>query len=320
MKAIRINQFGAPEVMKLESINNPIPEKEQVLVQVKAAGVNPYETYMRAGKYDKKPALPYTPGSDCAGVVAETGPGVTSIKKGDRVYTAGSLTGTYAEYVLCSESQIHPLPDNISFAQGAGIGVPYGTAYYALFRLSHAAASETVLIHGGSGGVGIAGIQLARAAGLSVIATAGSDRGKELIANQGVKYVLDHTDTSRFERIMSITGNHGVDVILEMLANINLANDLKVLAVRGRAIIIGSRGSAEIDPRQLMTKEALVMGMILFNVSEPDLKIIHAGIVAGLANKTLNPVVGQEFPLSEAPLSHTRIMEPGSFGKIVLIP
>ena len=320
MNAIRIKEFGPPEVMKLEAISDLIPEKGQVLIRVKAVGVNPYETYIRAGRYDRKPQLPYTPGGDCAGIVESTGQEVSSCKKGDRIYTSGSVTGTYAEYTICEESHVHPLPDNVSYSQGAGIGVPYATAYRALFQLSHAVASETVLVHGGSGGVGIAGIQLARAAGLTVITTAGSEQGRKLVADQGASHVFDHHDPERFEKIMSVTKNRGVDIILEMLANINLAHDLSICAYHGRVVVIGSRGSVEIDPRRLMAKELSVMGMILFNVREPDLTSIHAGIFAGLSNKTLNPVVGKEFPLKDAPLAHIRIMEPGSFGKIVLIP
>src|SRR5437870_4811516 len=176
MKAIRVTDFGGPDVLKLQNVADPKPDSGQVLVRVKAAGVNPVDTYIRAGVYAKKPNLPYTPGTDAAGIVEAAGPNVKRFKPGDRVYTNGSITGVYAELALCEESRVHPLPSNISFAQGAALGVPYGTAYRALFQRGHAKPGEAVLVHGASGGVGIACVQFARAAGLTVIGTGGTEK------------------------------------------------------------------------------------------------------------------------------------------------
>src|SRR5208337_2514723 len=134
MKAIRVHEFGGPEVLKLEEVPDLQAGAGQVVLRVKAAGVNPYDTYMRAGTYAIKPPLPYTPGSDGAGVVEAAGDGVTKVKPGDRVYTARTISGCYAEYALAQEDQVHPLPEKISFAQGAGLWVPYGTAYHAIFH------------------------------------------------------------------------------------------------------------------------------------------------------------------------------------------
>src|SRR6202521_4529356 len=181
MKAIIVHEFGGPEVMKLEEILTPKPAARQVLVRIHAAAVNPYDTYMRAGTYAVKPPLPYTPGSDGAGVIAAVGDGVTKVKPGDRVYTAQTLTGAYAEYTLALEEQVHRLPENISFEQGAGLWVPYCTAYQALHHFAKARAGETVLVHGASGGVGTASLQIARAMGLTVLGTAGTDKGLELV-------------------------------------------------------------------------------------------------------------------------------------------
>src|SRR5262245_36950332 len=132
MKAIVVREFGGPDVLKLEEIPMPRAAAGQVLVRVKAAGVNPYDTYMRAGTYAIKPPLPYTPGSDAAGTIEAVGPGVSTFKPGDRVYSANTLSGAYAECTLALESQVHPLPDRVSFPQGAGVWVPYGTAYHGL--------------------------------------------------------------------------------------------------------------------------------------------------------------------------------------------
>jgi NADPH:quinone reductase len=319
MKAIQVHEFGGPEVLKLEEIATPRPAAGQVLVRIHAAGVNPYDTYMRNGTYAIKPPLPYTPGSDAAGTVEAVGEGVTKVKPGDRVYTAKTLTGAYAEYALTLESQVHPLPEKISFAQGAGVWVPYGTAYHALVHTADARAGETLLIHGASGGVGIAAVQIARNIGMTVFGTAGTPKGLDLAKREGAHQMFDHTQAGYADQILKATGGRGVDVILEMLANVNLGQDLKLLAPRGRAIVIGSRGDVTISPRDLMSRRASVRAFTLWAVTEAEEKEIHAGIFAGLANGTLRPVVGKEIPLAEAARAHKEILEPGAAGKIVLV-
>jgi NADPH2:quinone reductase len=318
MKAVRVHEFGGPEVLKLEDVPDLRPGAGQVLIQVKAAGVNPYDTYMRQGTYAIKPPLPYTPGSDAAGTVKSVGEGVKAFAAGDRVYVGGTITGAYAEQTLAEAWQVHPLPPAVSFPQGAGVNVPYATAFRALFQLAHAQAAETVLVHGASGGVGIAGVQLARAAGLTVIGTAGTERGRELVAVQGAHHVLDHRAPSYLDELMKLTDGRGADVVLEMLANVNLAKDLSVLAQRGRIVVIGNRGNIEINPRDIMRREAAVMGMMLWLAGRQELASIHAALVAGLENGSLRPVVGKELPLSEAARAHRAVMEPGAYGKMVL--
>ncbi len=319
MKAIRVHEFGPPEVLRLEEVPEPQPGPGQVLVQVQAIGVNPYETYMRAGAY-AAPPLPYTPGHDAAGVVAAVGAGVKTVAPGDRVYTSQTLTGAYAEMTLCPESEVHPLPEQVSFAQGAGVNVPYAAAYRALFQRARAMAGEVLLVHGASGGVGIAAVQLARAAGLTVIGTAGTDEGRRLAAEQGAHYVLDHSREGYLQEALKITENRGVDVVVELLANVNLGKDLEILASGGRIAVIGSRGTVTIDPRYTMMKEATIVGMTVWGATEKEVKAIHAAVGAGLANGTLRPVVGRELPLAEAVTAHHDIMEKKAYGKIVLIP
>ncbi len=320
MKAIRIHHFGGPEVMGLEEVADLQPGPDQVVVQVKAIGVNPVDTYIRSGTYAMKPGLPYTPGSDAAGIVKAIGKGITLVRTGDRVYIAGTLSGAYAQQALCQESQVHPLVQQVSFSQGAAIGTPYATAYRALFFRAQAKPSEVVLVHGASGGVGIAAVQLARAAGMRVIGTAGTQKGRDLVIQQGAHYVLDHQEAGYLDEVPALTGGRGVDVILEMLANVNLGRDLKILALRGRVVVVGNRGTVEIDPRDTMGRDAAILGMALFNASEAERASIHAALVAGLENGTLHPVVGQELPLTNASQAHEIVMKPGAYGKIVLIP
>jgi NADPH2:quinone reductase len=320
MKAIQVHEFGGPEVLKLEEIPMPQPAAGQVLVRVHAAGVNPYDTYMRSGTYAIKPPLPYTPGSDAAGTVEAVGSGVAKVKGGDRVYVAKTVTGAYAEYTIALESQVHRLPEKVSFTQGAGVWVPYGTAYHALYHSAQAHASETVLIHGASGGVGIAGVQIARASGLTVFGTASSQKGLDLVMREGAHQVFNHSKPGYLDEIMKATAGRGVDIVLEMLANVNLANDMKLLATNGRVIVIGNRGEITVNPRDLMSRRASVRGFTLWALTPVEEVDVHAGLIAGLENGTLRPVVGKEMPLAEAPRAHVEILQPGAAGKIVLIP
>src|SRR5580704_16852601 len=320
MKAILVHEFGGPEVLKLEEVPTPKPAAGQVLVRIHGVGVNPYDTYMRAGTYAIKPPLPYTPGSDAAGVIEAVGDGVKKVKPGDRVYTARTLTGAYAEYALALEEQVHSLPEKISFGQGAGVWVPYGTAYHGLHHSAEARASETVLVHGASGGVGSAAVQIARAMGLTVFGTAGTQKGLDLAKREGAHQVFDHSKAGYQEEILRATGGRGVDIVLEMLANVNLAADLKLLATNGRVIIIGNRGEITINPRDLMLRRASARGFTLWGITPAEENQIHAGLVAGLQNGTLRPVVGKEMPLAEAARAHKEILEPGAAGKIVLVP
>jgi NADPH2:quinone reductase len=319
MKAIRVHEFGGPEVLKFEEVATPKPLGGEVLVHIHAAGVNPYDTYMRAGTYALKPTLPYTPGSDGAGTVEAVGEGVKKVRRGDRVYTGRTLSGAYAEYALALEEQVHPLPANIAFKQGAGIWVPYGTAYHALHHSANAHASETVLVHGASGGVGIAALQIARAVGLKVLGTAGTPRGLELARREGAHQVFDHRKPGYQEEILQTTGNRGVDIILEMLANVNLSHDTRLLANNGRVIVIGSRGEVTINPRELMGRRASIRAFTLWGITPEEEADIHAGLFAGLENGALRPIVGKELPLAEVARAHKEILEPGSAGKIVLV-
>jgi NADPH:quinone reductase len=318
MKAIVAREFGPPEVMKLEDVPDPTPGPGQVLIGVKSVGVNPVDTYIRAGLYARKPNLPFIPGQDLGGVVEAVGAGVSRFTKGGRVY-AYAVQGACAERAVCDEASVVPLPDALSYQQGAAMGVPYATAWRALFMKALARPGETVLVHGASGGVGIGAVQMARAYGMRVIGTAGTDDGLKLVREQGAHEVLNHREPDYLQKLMPLTGGRGVDVVLEMLANVNLDHDLDIIAPRGRIVVIGNRGRVEIDPRKTMGKDAIVAGMLLFNTPPEELREIHAGLAAGLESGTLKPVIGKQFPLADAPKAHTAVMEPGALGKIVIV-
>jgi NADPH2:quinone reductase len=324
MKAILAREFGGPDVLKLEDVPDPAAGRGQVRVRIHAVGVNPYDTYMRAGGYAIKPDLPYTPGADAAGVIDQVGEGVSPWKAGDRVYVSGTAAGkahgAYAQYAVCAPEQVHRLPDRISFTQGAGLFVPYVTAWRALFGRANTRAGDVVLIHGASGGVGVAATQLAVACGAAVIGTAGTGEGLATVRAQGAQHAVNHRTAGYLDEITKLAGGRGPDVILEMLANVNLDHDLTVIAPGGRIVVIGNRGRVEIDARKIMTKDVSVFGLALWGIPQDEVRRAHQAIIAGLESGALNPVVGMELPLKDAALAHTRVMEPGARGKIVLLP
>lgn len=320
MKAVRVHELGPPSVMRVEEVPDPQVGVNQVLVRVRAIGVNPVDTYVRAGTHEHKPALPYTPGSDAAGEVDAVGQGVQRCTPGDRVYVGGRSLGTYAEAVVCDERHVHTLSAHLTFSQGAALHIPYVTAYRALFQVARAQPGETVLVHGATGGVGLAAVQIARMYGLRIVATGGTPKGRELVRAQGAHEVLDHRAPNYLNAVAACTGGRGPDVILEMLANVNLARDLEILAPRGRIVVVGARGPAEINPRVAMARDGAILGMSVWNASPDELSRVHAALDAGIDGGALRPVVGRELPLADAPKAHELVMAPGAYGKIVLIP
>jgi NADPH2:quinone reductase len=324
MRAIRVHRFGGPEELHLEERPDPVPGQGQVLIRCHAAGVNPVDTYIRSGRYGRLPELPYIPGWDGAGVVEAVGGGVTRFQIGDRVYfsgtTSGRSTGAYASLVCAFEHQVHPLPQRLSFSQGAAIGVPYGSAHRALFARGGARPGETVLVHGASGGVGTAAVQLARAHGCRVIGTAGSEGGMEVVREAGADHVFRHGTAELVIQVRDVTGGQGPTLILEMLANENLERDLEMIALQGRIVVVGSRGRIEIDPRQTMARESAVLGMMLWHATDPELEAMHQAMAPLFASGALTPVVGLELPLEEAARAHEAVLAPGHRGKIVLLP
>lgn len=310
MKAIVVHQFGGPEVLQLEEVPDPQPGPGQVLVRLRAAGVNPVETYIRSGGYARLPTLPYIPGSDGAGeVVADAG----DFHAGDRVYVAGAPT--YAELVAAPVAAVWPLPERSDFAQGAAIGVPYGTAYYAVHQSAQTRPGDWVLVHGASGAVGTAAVQIAAAHGARVVGTAGTPAGTDLVLEQGAETVVGHAD---LQQAVAATGGHGFDVIVEMLANVNLGKDLPALAPGGRVIVVGSRGTVEINPRDLMSRGASVRGFIRGAGGPAEDRRVHLALGAGLRNGTLTPIVVRRFPLADAAAAQATVLGAGALGKIVL--
>lgn len=321
MRAIRVFEFGGPEVLTLCSdVAVPVPKDNQVLIKVQACGVNPVETYIRTGTYSRKPSLPYTPGTDVSGVIEAVGNNVSTFKKGDRVFTTGTLTGGYAEYALAAGHTVYTLPDKVDFKQGAAIGIPYFTAYRALIHSARVKAGESVLVHGASGGVGLATCQIARAHGLKVLGTAGTEEGQNIVLRNGAHQAFNHREVNYIDKIKKYVGEKGIDVIIEMLANVNLSKDLSLLSSGGRVIIVGSRGPVEITPRETMVKESSIIGVSLYSSTKEEFQQYAAALQAGMEIGWLRPVIGSEYPLEKAAQAHENIIHgSGATGKMILL-
>ncbi|MCX4025239.1 NADPH:quinone reductase [Endozoicomonas sp. SM1973] len=319
MKAIQVSQHGDIDVLQLVEKELPTPGPEELVINLYAAGVNPVDTYIRAGVNNYTANFPYTPGKDGAGIVAAVGEAVSWFKPGDRVFCTNTGMGCYADTTICSQDHAYPLPDNLSFAQGACLGIPYGTAWLAIHQRAGAITGETILIHGASGGVGLAAIELGNAHGLTVIGTASTEPGTQAAYQQGADQVFNHYDQSHWQAIKEYTDNQGVDIILEMLANVNLGQDLPLLSKKGRVIIIGSRGEVSINPRDLMARNADIRGLALANASLDERQAMYNNIVELAKDGKINPVVHHSFSLEQAGQAHQQVLEKGAAGNIVLI-
>jgi len=319
MKAIRVHQFGDPDVMVYEDVSCPDPVNSQIRIKVEAVGVNPVDTYIRAGTYPALPALPYTPGKDVAGVIDAVGDGVGGFSVGDRVYTSGTLTGAYAQFVICSASQVFRLPAGVSFEAGAAVGVPGATAWRGLFIRGKGLPGEKVLVHGASGSVGSAAVQLAKGAGMKVYGTASTIAGLAGLEKYGIDGLYNHREPEYTKQMLDDNPG-GFDLILEMLANKNLETDLSLLSRSGRVVVIGSRGRIEIDPRSTMGKELDIRGLALFNCTDKEMKMTQAALYAALDKGIYVPPVSSQLPLEKAAQAHKMVMESGNCGKIILKP
>ena len=321
MRAVQVSAWGGPEQLVVqEGLPIPSPGPDQVLVKVMAAGVNPVETYIRQGTYATLPPLPWTPGNDGAGIVESVGNSSSGrLQVGQRVWLAGSISGTYAEYCLAKESQVQPLPETVSFLQGATLFGSYRTAHKALFGRIQTAPGSKVLIHGGSGAVGTAAIQLAKGRGCEVAGTAGTQAGMKIIESLGATS-FNHRTQSYVEDIVQKFGKP--DVIIEMLANVNLNADMDMLNRHGSIVIVGNRGSIDnVNMRKLMMSEGRIVGSLGGTPAENEAAILD--INEGLTNGTVVPVVGPVFQFDRSEnvaASHVEVIEHphGSGGKVLL--
>lgn len=321
MNAVRFHEHGGPEVLSVEETDRPNCGHGEVLIEVKAAGVNPVDTYYRAGAYDPV-QLPFTPGVDIAGLVTAVGPGVSDFTEGDRVFGTGignaNHQGAYADFAVAPESRIAHLPEGVEFIQAGAAGVVSFTAWRALIQHANLRATETCLIHGGNGGVGHAAVQIAAAAGAHVLTTADPqyhDRLKTLGADAVVDYRRDD-----LAEVITDLSDGGVDVILDHRLDEYLQFDADVAAIGCRVVGIG-----ESDPEVRLTDDGVARSkdvsyqfMSMFNA--PNFKEPLTAIASLLADGDLTIATAQTFELAEAAAAQRSVMEESFFGKIVIVP
>ncbi|MEK3973775.1 NADPH:quinone reductase [Psychrobacillus sp. FSL K6-1267] len=324
MKAIQVTNFGGPEKLAYTDVEDVVVGKKDVCIRLYAAGVNSSDTYTLTGTYAFcVPQLPYTPGLDGAGVVEAIGEEVTNIRVGDRVFIASLLrsnsTGTFAQKMVCDETLVHLLPDHVSFEQGAALGVPALTAYRALFQRACMRPGQTIFIHGASGGVGLQAVQMAKSHGAKVIGTASKPKGKKMVKQAGADIVIDHVTEATIEDVLALTDGNGPDVIIEFLANINLETDLKLIAPFGKIVIIGNRGSIEINPRLAMQKECDILATALWNAPKDEYEQSIHGVIGMLNSGALRPIIGTTLPLQQASQAFDQLSKGIGNGKLVLI-
>uniref|UniRef100_A0A8R1DGJ8 PKS_ER domain-containing protein n=1 Tax=Caenorhabditis japonica TaxID=281687 RepID=A0A8R1DGJ8_CAEJA len=314
MRAAVVRSFGGPEAIELLTTARPSIKSDEVLVRNHAAGVNPVDTYIRAGQYAKLPPLPYSPGKDGAGVVEQIGDNVKHVKIGDRVWYGSELNSS-AQFTAVKNA--FPLPDGVSFSEGASLGVPYLTAYRALFHLAGAKAGDVILVHGASGGVGSALMQLAAWKNIEAVGTAGSEQGIEFVRSLGAKKVYDHTKTGYVDEIKHDYAT-GFNYIFEMSAHLNLNTDMGLLAPRGKIAVIGNRAETVINARQLMATEGSVFGVALGLSTNSQLIEFGNSIVSFLRETTFRPIVNKEYPLEDVGRAHKDIMSSKARGNLVI--
>ncbi|WP_394180672.1 NADPH:quinone reductase [Marinomonas posidonica] len=316
MKAMQIQEYGPASALALTEAPQPTPAADQILVKVGAAGVNPVDTYIRSGTNNYTASFPHTPGSDGAGTISAIGSDVTEFTVGQRVYFSRNLSGSSAEYCVCATTHTYPLADALSFEEGACVGIPYTTAHRALFGRANAKTGDKVLVHGATGAVGIATVQLALAAGMDVVASAGTEDGAKLLREQGVETVIMHNQGDHLAPFQSLPT--GFDVIIEMLANHNLDQDLKALTFGGRVAVVGNRGTVEINPRDLMARDAAVFGVALANVKPAELALIAKALKPLFEKGMLKPVIRRTYELTELAQAHDDVLKSGALGNLVI--
>jgi putative PIG3 family NAD(P)H quinone oxidoreductase len=323
VKAIVVDSPGDPEVMHLAEVPDPTPGPGEVLVRARATAVNRADTLQRRGFYPPPPGASEIIGMEVAGEVAALGEGVEGWRPGDRVM-ALIAGGGYAELVVVPAGQLMPIPAGLSWTDAAAIPEVFLTAHDNLFTRGRLAAGETVLIHGGAGGVGTAAIQLAKRAGARVLVTAGSAHKLERCRELGTDAGINHREEDFPARVRELTGGHGADLVLDVMGASYLARNLDALAVEGRLVIIGLQGgaTAEIDLNQMLRRRLTVIATTLRGRPlEQKAEIVGRFVeeaLPGFDDGALRPVVDRVLPLAEAAAAH-RAMEAGeNVGKIVL--
>lgn len=324
MKLIQFEKYGGPEVLRYIEETRPEPADNEVLVEVKAIGVNYADTARREGKYVVPTPLPYVPGSEVAGIIAGVGNNVTKFKVGMRV-SALIESGAYAEFVAVDENMLIPVPDAVEFEQAVALPLQGLSAYHILTTMGRLEEGETVLIHAAAGGVGAIAVQLAKLFGAGkIIATASSDEKLEHAKAMGATHLVDYTKDNWVEEVKGITEGKGVDLALEMVGGEVFNQTLKCLAPFGRLVIFGAASGeqAQMHPGQLMRKNQSVIGFFLPQIMrKPELfQKSFEELLGYMASGKLKLTIGGSYPLADAAEVHKLLQSRKTIGKLVLNP
>src|SRR4051794_37786478 len=318
MRAWRVHSLGNPaEVMSLDEVDQPTPADGQVLVQVRAAGLNFPDVLMAMGQYQERPPLPFTPGVELCGEVVGTGQRVLGSPSGG--------PGGFAEYALMDAAAAFPVPDAMSDEQAAALHLTYQTGYVGLHRRAALQAGEWLLVHAGVGGVGSAAIQLGKAAGATVIATAGGERKTEVCRQLGADHVIDYTTEDFVPLVKEITGGHGADVVYDPVGGEVFDRSRRGVAFEGRIVVVGftSGRIPEAPANHLLIKNYSVVGLHwgLYRTHDPALfGLVHEQLTGLWEEGHVDPLVSQVLPLEQAPQAMEALAGRGTVGKVVLVP
>ena len=323
MKAVLCKQLGPPESLVFEEVPSPRAGKGQVVVSVKAAGVNFPDTLIIQGKYQLKPELPFSPGSECAGIVKETGEGVAHLKPGDHVIAFVSHGG-YAEEVLARASECVPIPKQLDFKVAAGFTLTYGTSHHALKDRAGLKPGETLLVLGAAGGVGSSAIELGKLMGARVIACASSAEKLEACKKLGADELINYETEDLRERIKQLTGDKGVDVVYDAVGGKYTEPALRGMAWKGRYLVIGfAAGDIPKIPLNLpLLKGFSIVGVFwgAFSRKEPQANAANmAELLGWLVAGKLKPLVSVAYPLAQAATALNDLLQRKVTGKVVLV-
>jgi NADPH:quinone reductase len=324
MKAIQLKEYGGPEVLEIVEIARPIPTGREVLIEIKAIGVNYADTARREGQYVVKTPLPFIPGAEIAGVIAAVGEKVTTVTPGMRVVTLIE-SGGYAEFALADERSLIPLPEQLDFQNAVALPLQGLSAYHVLKTMGRLEKGETVLVHAAAGGVGTLSVQLAKLFGAGkIIATASSSEKLELARQMGADVLVNYTEPNWVEQVLEATGGKGVDVALEMVGGDVFNKTLKCLATFGRLVVFGAASGEQsrMYPSSLMARNQSVIGFFLPQIMrKPELlQTSLVELLSYLGEGRLKLTIGGVFPLEEAADVHRLLQSRKSTGKLILEP
>ncbi len=324
MKAVFATRWCDPKDLEYVEVPTPTPGPGEILIDVKAVGCNFPDILIVQGKYQKHPPLPFSPGVEASGVVRACGTGVTRFAPGDRVF---ALTGwgAYAEVVAVPDGRVYALPSTLDFDEGAAFGLVYQTSYCALVHRARLRAGEWLLVHGAAGGVGLAAVQIGKALGARIIATAGTPEKLDIARQSGADVLVDYRTEDWVARVKEVTGGAGADVIYDPVGGDVFDGSSRCIAFEGRLLVIGFAGGRipEIAANRILLKNISVVGVHWGLYQERGSPLVARwmdDLLALVARGQLRPVIYKRFPLARAAVALAAIGSRESYGKVVLTP